>query len=205
MADSQLQEGISILYDMEKNNYLMTRAIANLDQRIRGLGYNRKISAPSKRKTGGISGVFGDAIAIGYIGAILCGIIGLIVGAIALWVDSMNIIVKIIFGLFIIGVYGVIGAVIGAVVAGIGGLIFSIIKEKKDKENSEAQYDRNLELYQKKLRIDKARVDAELREKKILIEQRDSLILRLQDAKYKLVKFYDLQTNLHLLPYADFF
>lgn len=41
MAENSLQEGISILYDMEINNYLMTRSIKQLNYRIDQLGHKK--------------------------------------------------------------------------------------------------------------------------------------------------------------------
>ena len=203
---NKLGEGISILYDMEKNNYMMTRAIASLDERIHSLGYKRKIYAPTKKKTEGFFGILETVWSSGGVGILVGSIIGFIVGVITLFGEDTDIFGKIIFGPFIVGIFGVVGAVIGGVVVGIGGLIFSVQKEVKDKQNSEAQYSRNYEDYQRKLRIDKARVEAELREKKILINERDSLILRLQEAKCNLVKFYNIvgidEKFRNLLPMA---
>ena len=36
---NKLGEGVSILYEMEQNNYLMTRAMQQLDQQISRLGH----------------------------------------------------------------------------------------------------------------------------------------------------------------------
>lgn len=60
MNNTQLKKYISILYDMELNNYLMTEMISRLDSRIYSLGRKKDIAAPKK------AGKDKDLIPIGY-------------------------------------------------------------------------------------------------------------------------------------------
>jgi hypothetical protein len=47
MNKEQLRKGISILYDMELNNYLMTRTISQLYYEIEDLGIKQNFEEPT--------------------------------------------------------------------------------------------------------------------------------------------------------------
>ena len=79
MKKEQLQKGISILYDMEKNNYLMTRAISKLDSEISTLCRQRYIEPPKPKmlKESMLDRGFSFATPFGLMGAIIGVILGL--------------------------------------------------------------------------------------------------------------------------------
>ena len=75
MNKEQLKKGISILYDMELNNYLMTRTISQLYYEIEDLGIKQNFEepTPNNRSYSGSDELSGGA-GIGWLlGAILGG------------------------------------------------------------------------------------------------------------------------------------
>lgn len=172
---------ISKLYDMELNNYLMTRAINELDSRITDLGKKRKIIAPTEEKA--------DKSDIGLsagTGALIFGIIGIIVGVIYNFKHEVGFFAKL-FGIILHGfTFGLVAVLIGAVL----GLIYGLISYSGDNDKFRKQYLRDLKVHNNEILKDDQRVQRERKEREILIRQRNILINRKNEASRKLNSFY---------------
>lgn len=180
MNNSQLYKGLTILYDMELNNYLMTRAINSIDREICELGIKRRIPAPTKRENKVFLGnYFIGGISIGGIGGAIFGVIyGFCVGR-GFWGkigEAFGGLIR-----FAI-IFGIIGIVLGIVI----GIIRKAIVDKEIEE----EYSNNYENYRKQLADDERRVKAEIRQSNILTGQRTNLEHRLIAATDKLDTYY---------------
>lgn len=181
MSEGGLQQGISILYDMEANNYQMTVAISRLNRGIARLGEANKFYKPRlKENTVHVSDY---AISMGIGGAILGAIIGLIVGFVVGngFFNTVNKIFEYVIKIGLSG--GIAGTIIGVV---LGSTAFNHEDERLNNEFQKSQ-----KVYEKNVAGDKRRVQAELRLQKELISQRDLLETRLYDAQDTLDDFYD--------------
>ncbi len=203
--EKHLQKGIGILYDMEKNNYLMTKSISELEKRASCLGNPKDISRPMLKKIENKMS-FLDTISVlagptGFVGAIVGGIVGLITGIISC--KTLDLIIAILFGWLIIACVVVVFALIGAGI-GIGvGALLGVGADQLDRKNTktknmqfEKEYAAELEKYKSAKARDEVRVKKELQERKEILRQRDCVQQRLDDATETLEKFYN-QMNIH--------
>ncbi len=178
---NKLQQGLSILYDLELNDYLMARAITKLDSEINSLGNAKKISKPIKGSTE--SGAF---FWIGSIATIVA-IIGGIIDAIRSFIEAEGFFFK-----FIVGFAGAIeGAIIGAIIGLVIGIIVSLIFKAVSISDAERKFKDDCERYEKDIEVDRYRVKNELTRKEFLIKQRNSLVKRRKEATDKLIRYYD--------------
>lgn len=181
MANALLSKGISILYDMEINNYLMTRSINQLNRQISKLGIHQKFKLPKKDEND-------VSIADSLVGGLMIGAIaGAIFGVIFGFCTGNGFFGKI--GSAFAGLigYGLAIAACGGVLGLIVGIIWKVLAAKAIEE----KYNSDLAEYKKNLSNDELRVKNELRQKQILVRQRDSLISRRQEATNKLSGFYN--------------
>lgn len=184
MNSTELKKKISVLYDMELNNYLMNEMISRLEYRIDSLGKKKSIDAPKK------AGKDNDII-IGSMGtgAFIFAIIGAVWGLIYNFAfDDGGIISKILGFFFYPFTRGAMGVLIGVVL----GLIVGLILFALDKKEIEKIYEEDCAEHSEALKKDALRVEHEKREKEILIKQRDLLIKRKNEATIKLKSFYSL-------------
>ena len=188
MEKNHLQEGISILYDMEKNNYLMTRAISKLDREIATLCKQRYIEPPKPKqlKESIIDRGFSFAFPFGVVGAIIGGILGLFS------VFKQDFEVIIFAGIFILAVYIVIGAVIGFGVGLVTGGAIGSIKKGKEKEAAIKEYNIEKENYKRSLNNENIRIAQESKRRDILLYQKSKLIEKRNESKKLLASFYDI-------------
>lgn len=168
--EKDLSKAIEILYDMELNNYLMKRTIVKLNYTIddlcHGVIYEKPVRRrPSCSKYDGVGVV-----------ALVAGIIGFIIGAVA--------------GFFSIAAgiscwigFPIVGAIIGA--------IKSSSDYKKDQEEIEREYEYALKEYEKCVQNEELKMKREGEIKSVLLTQREGLEYRFKDASIKLNKFYD--------------
>ncbi len=178
---NKLQQGVSILYDMELNNYLMARTIAKLDDEIAALGHKKKIGKPTKKPTD-----FGGAFYTGVI-TVAVAIICAVIGAIYKFIVTGDFVMKI-FEAIAGAINGAIcGAIVGLVIAIIFCAVFKMILMSK----AESEFKKDCKKYEKNLVVDQRRVNRELKQKDFLIKERDSLIKRKKDASLKLSKYYN--------------
>lgn len=180
MAGNALQEGISILYDMELNNYLMARSINQLNQQISQLGYKRKFYKPVKKENRfSITEYFWVMLGVGGIAGAVIGVIyGLCIGDGFFYKIGEAIAGAINFGLAL----GCLGGIIG--------FIMGIIRRSKTEKELEKQYLEDCKTHEQNISRDLHRVKGELEQQKILIQQRNSLLARKRDADAKLNNFY---------------
>lgn len=203
MEEKDFKKGISILYDMELNNYLMTRSIQRLDYQIAKLGKKRTIEKPEQK--------YDNRLAIETVdpsvkrGFFIGGIIGVISGFIwgMSWTNSPLAFFCGCIGAAILGiVFCMIGAVIGLIIGWIKGNI-----EIAD-NNIELEEEYNLVngIYEVRVQLDNERVERELDEKSVLLAQKEALLLRRKESRTKLEIFYEkmgIDTNYRgLMPIA---
>lgn len=187
MRSEELTEGLSILYEAEQNNYLMTRAIRTLDGKINALGVGKKYAKPTRRKNKATFSI-DPALTIG-----LCTIAGaLIRGIIEVLIVDGGIIYKILSFL----VAAVLGAAIGAVVGFVVFFVLALISEKKaykkEQFTIDAEYRKDFALYKRRLEEDKVRVAKELQLRLALSEQRKNLYEKREESFRMLEKYYSL-------------
>lgn len=190
MQGNDLKQGIAILYDMEKNNYFMTRTITLLDVEISKLGHKANILSPKKKIARG--GGFDLGFGIGGIGAIIGAIIGIIYTIVYVFTSSWNIILKF-FALIWCGLcMVVIGGIVGFIIGLILGAFIGAMSDVKRNEKLEQQYSNDISNYKKRLKNDENRVNKELKKKQALIRQRNDMVQRLSASEKKLNEFYDI-------------
>lgn len=150
MNKEQLRKGISILYDMELNNYLMTKTISRMSYEIENLGIKRNFSEPRLQRDSNNQG-------LGWIGGFGClgAFIGMFVGVFA--------------NALLSGV--VLGILIGMCIGGCGLSISYINSDKAARE----RYNRDCDSYNIKVENDNVRVKRELQEKEIIIDEINQL------------------------------
>ena len=166
--NNELSKALEMLYDMEKNNYYMTRSIEKLDVEIQSLGIRKNIVAPQKRYStsddaGGVIAVV--ALFISIVIAVICGCS---------------------FDSFWVGVLVFFFSLIA--ISFLGVFLMTIFEDRE----AEYVYEKEYEVFSEKLRNDNIRVDKENREKSFLIQQRNLLNDRKSEATEKLNGFYDL-------------
>lgn len=183
MNSTELKKKISVLYDMELNNYLMNEMISRLDEKIDSLGKKKNFSAPQKAR--------GDKELIGacvLTVGIICGVIGAILGEIYNFKADEGLL-DLILGFVLYPIFwGAAGAGIGMIL----GLIAGLISYAKEKKEIEKDYEEDCNKLDRAMEKDAVRVKNEKKEKEILIKQRDLLIKRKNEATIKLKSFYSL-------------
>ncbi len=197
---TDLKESIRIIYDMELNNYIMNRAIERLNNRIKKLGNKKKISFRSIDEKDLVYDkyVLSSLCKIEYesyftiIPAILCGIMSAVIGAVVGFNSEKNLIAGAYSGFIDLVIFGVLGVIIGIAI-GIG--ITHAINNAYDKQQKsllDAINKKQNELYLIDIAEDEKRVARELKEKELIVQQRDALIKKKKQATEKLIKYYDL-------------
>ena len=185
MKESKNKEAIKLLYDMEMNNYKMTRTISRLNYEISCLGNPAYIHEPAEPQYPEFSR--GE---VGCLPITLGGILGLVFG-IALSVPAFE---DGFFGFFL----GMFCLALGLGLGVFVGWGCGVIKKEIDRTNredeaykkSKANYVIECELYEEKMQNDAIRVEKEKRQKAILIAERDFLIQRREHAQEFLKKCY---------------
>ncbi len=180
MSD-KLQRGLSILYDLELNDYMMARAISKLNAEIASLGKAKKIDKPIKQS--GESGIFFWISTIAGVTAVIGGIIH----AIRTFIETDGFFFRLIAG-FAGAIEGaLIGALIGIVIGIVVGLIFKSFSGLQ----AERKFADDCKQYEKDVEMDRYRVKNELARRDFLLKQKDSLVKRRKAATNKLIKYYD--------------
>ncbi|MBQ2694333.1 MAG: hypothetical protein IJF57_02180 [Clostridia bacterium] len=170
--NNELTKALEMLYDMEKNNYYMTRSIEKLDVEIQKLGIRKDIDAPKK--------FYSRSTAEDIAG--ICLIISVLFSVFCFFVYehfSGNFLMALLIGFLSFIPFFLVSFVIGYAISGVTA----------DKE-AELRYERAFEAYEKEKRLDNERVEKEFREKEFLISQKQSLLKRKNEASVKLNSFY---------------
>ncbi len=178
MAGVDLKKTISILYDMELNNYYVNEAIKTLDWRINNLGYEREYKKPVRVK----ESVDFDIVKIA---AFIVGVLGGILGAKASFETKPGLFIVIVLPLMAaigFGLFAIFGVILGFIIDG-------IIRFRKNSAYNHS-YKINLRQYERQLHEDNQRVNNELAQRDFLIEKRNLLANRLYESQGKLADFY---------------
>lgn len=177
LVERSIKDEISILYDMETNNYLMERAISKLDKKINSLGKKGYISKPVKREAEYYD-IIDETIGFGAMGAWGGGILGAIIGFIS---DG-----------FLSGFFGLlIGGVIGGVLGVVLGAANVYNKKRKDREAIEKKYASDSADARRRTAADTERVKRELEQKKLLIDQKRILLKKYEESRRLIPLLYD--------------
>ena len=170
-----LKRGIEILYDMELNNYLMTKMISQIDYKISKLGHKNYFDPPSEPHESSVGNEWIASMA--KFGLFLGGIVGGAVGCSEGIFDGIGgLLVGCIVGIFI-------GLIIGASIA------FSV--NSQEDSNRQQEYEKAYTAYERAIETDNNRVQRELRKKGILIKIKSELVERRKLSQKKLTQFYD--------------
>lgn len=84
------------------------------------------------------------------------------------------------------------GGITGAIIGGIIGLVVAGIINARDDEKDEQEYLRKYNIYSRNVKNDQLRVEAELRKKKIILQERERLIVKRNQSKSILTDFYTI-------------
>lgn len=180
---NKLTNAISILYDMEMNNYFMTKTINELEEAANKLGIAEEITPPRQEFA-----FWTDALKTScFLSIFLCLIIGAIFGIIGGFAGTPGF-----GGLFAaLGgaiVFGLIGALVGVVLGLILSIPFYFVDKKlKDKVN----FQKN-QAYKAKCLEQEKIIDKENKAKEILLFERDNLIKHKLESVIMLNKFYSV-------------
>lgn len=179
---NDLYKGLSILYDMELNDYMMSKTIDKLNYEINIRGYSRHdIKAPVFAKARFEWSVFFMTLAA------CCGV-SAVYYAIHYLITEETILGKIMMFLFggpIVGI--IIGAICGVFVAPIVCAVVYFYKKSKYTR----EYEKELSSYERIMDKDDARVQKELVQRDMFIEQRDMLIRKQNESRSRLNGFYN--------------
>lgn len=193
MEKHELKETISILYDMELNNYMMTRGLKQIEREISQLGHYKRFNKPVEyeyQSDYSVSSEVGCKVAV--VGGIIGGVIGLIS---QLKLDDFS---DFLGGLFqdfgMILLFAILGFAIGF------GIVFLIVflagqtlenhKIGKLQADADRKYKYDLQEYNKKVKADNRRVEVELKRKNYLSEQRNRLKAKLDNSISLLRELY---------------
>lgn len=172
---NNLYDAISGLYDMELNNYLMTRSISQLDDEISSLGKKKYFEEPVQFKAEGgdesvVNATWYSAFGVGMVGAIIAAVIGMSTS-----------------GFFVGLLFTFVGLIVGAIIGAIAG---NTISKSRDNKIYKEAFDEKKEKYVRNIKNDALRVEEENRKKQYLKRQRDLLVERKTEASRKLNSFY---------------
>ncbi|MBR3817310.1 MAG: hypothetical protein IKJ27_11365 [Clostridia bacterium] len=178
MTGADLKKAISILYDMELNNYCVNESIKTLDWRIGNLGYEKEIKKPILDKE------FLDLEIIKNI-AMIAGVLGMAFGVYAAFQMGLGGFTVLVLPLCIgigFGMFALFGAFIG--------LVVDIIRTIHRNSAIKKRYKAKLKAYEQEIIDDDNRVSFELEQREILVEKRNLLADRLYESQNMLADFY---------------
>lgn len=180
MANANLKKAISILYDMELNDYYMSRTIDELNNRIDNLGYRKKVAAPVYKT---------NEFKFRYVRnvAIVVGVLFIIISVPDQVLSESTLFGKIMTAIF----YTPFAFIVTSIIYGIPlGLLFGLIIKLKNKSGIKIANERIEEEYNKKLKTSNDNYELEIARKNILIKNRDSLIERRKKSAATLRQLY---------------
>ncbi|MBE6654367.1 MAG: hypothetical protein E7608_02770 [Ruminococcaceae bacterium] len=179
MNEKQLKETVSILYDMELNNYLMALGIQHLDYQISLLGHKKNFYHPKREEAAFYKEWTGTLFIIGlFLGAIIGGVSG------CTSTSSFTGSIDAGFG----GLFG--GGIGGGIIGALIGLICDATSQGNRDEKYQSEYDAEMKEYNACVEQDDARVRKELKIKQFLTSERDALANRKEQAEALLSEFY---------------
>lgn len=177
MTEPNLKKAISILYDMELNNYYMTQALSQLAVNINSLGKSKRIAKPEKEKDG--SPFFFAAV-----GGFIFGVIGAIWGVVETFIEMK------LWGILLFIPMGFIYFAIGGIIGGAIGLVIDLFGMVSEKKRANIRYNNALVKYEKDISDDKKRVERETVKSNKLYHEYLVLKERKSEAERQLQNFY---------------
>lgn len=162
LKGKNLEKALNILYDMELNNYLMTRGIAELDWKISQLGRKTRYCHPEKEQ---VTAKYDGALGFGGCGAMLGALIFGLVACSTTSLFAKGSLSTVMGGLIGGGfAFGLIGVIIGAVI--------DTSENNKAEQYANNKYDKEMKAYNQAVAKDDARVAQELMVRKALIDNK---------------------------------
>ena len=209
---AELQKGISILYDLELNNYLMTSAVEQIKKKDAQLCKKKSVEKDNKYTNSfEISTVIGVTL---FIVAIIGAIVGAVFGH--MYADKEQYfnaelynLPGIFFGLlsYVIGI--VLGAIAGGIVGIFVGLIIGIIGKIIEQKNVNALNNRVESDYRDALKAEEKRMEEETAKRNFLREVTSHLKNKLAQSQATTQQIYDIigidktYRNLICMGYMD--
>ncbi len=193
MENKNLKNIIGILYDMELNNYLMTRALQNLKKKMSGLGYSYEYEKPEMAEiTNHHDGILSVSLFAGFCGIGPGAIIGFSVAtskatgsAIDYFFDHPETALPgVLLGMLI-------GALAGFFVCYLLKHTAATSEEEYERNRAEERYRTQIAVYNKKTAENNRRVKSELNQKKYLLVQYKKLSDKIEQSKNLLKSFYN--------------
>lgn len=188
MNTQQLKDGISILFDMEINNYNMTRSIEKLDNQISSLGHKHQYSYPVMKE--GRSFSVGRTFAVSLISSICILLLGLFISYLfdnnsSIRIDELLSVIKISF---------FTGLIAGALV----DVLIQLAQKSICDSRIKSEYDDEIKHIKELERKDEERVKKELEQKKFLLNEKNILLSKKASAIENTTKFYnDMKIDPH--------
>lgn len=178
---NNLQEAVSILYDMETNIFYISESIYRLNNKINALGHKKTIRGVSKKSN--------DESVFEYFCMFLgvSAIIGAVLGAIYYFFATDGFFKKI--GSMFIG--AIVFAIYAGIAGAIAGIIYGFIKKTNRDDYIEKMYQNDLNDREIALKADERRVKAEQRQIVLLQKQKKVLENRLSTSNSLLRDFYE--------------
>ncbi len=160
---------------MELNNYLMTRSISELEDKISLLGKKKHFKEPIKFKAEGsdtsvVNATWYSAFGVGMVCCIIAAAIGMSTA-----------------GFFVGLIFTFVGLIVGGIIGAVAG---NLISKSRDNKIYKESYAEDCEKYNRNIENDRLRIEEENRQRMFLIKQRDALIERKNEASRKLNSFY---------------
>lgn len=188
IKEDNLKRAVFILYDMELNNYLITRAIQKINAQIAPLGLEKN-HTPPKKKQSKVSfwNIFGaialNAVTIGVVLGAVAGVLSMFFGG--------NLISYILWPIAV-PLFAAYGGLTGLAAAIIIAAVIKIISRSIKRKKNDAIYQNEYAEYQEKVLADKQRLEAEFTQKQTLTEQLKELKEKLEISEKLLLEFYEI-------------
>lgn len=189
---AQLQKGVSILYDLELNNYLMTVAIGKIKEKKGTLCKAKPVTKSAK-----VANSFEIANAVGvtlFIVAIIGAIAGAVLGHMYAAHEGYTSADNLVYIFFCVCSYAV-GIVLGAIAGGIVGIVLGIIIGiigKAIEQKSVNEHNKNIDReYSKALKVEEKRMADEAVKRDFMQGQVEYLQKKLAESLSVTKQIYD--------------
>ncbi|MBQ8175098.1 MAG: hypothetical protein IJ009_06835 [Clostridia bacterium] len=180
-STEKLKKNVASLYEMEMNNYLMTRLIDKMDSTINGLCVSRRFEAPKMGQTKQRLSATGN-------GALLGGFAGVLLGVFVGCSNSSGIFTAI--DNLVMGF--LLGALFGLMIGGVIGYLIDMNAVEEEKNELQKKYDAAYQLYKRNMDEDSKRVNREEKFREALIAERDELVKKRKDSLLLLGSMYEI-------------
>ncbi len=173
--ESNLRQAIDILYDMEINNYMMTRSIKEIDRKISGLGRIKNIAEPT------LSEPYTEVKAWAGGGMFIGAGLGILIGLFSSCGGGLG------AGIINVLKLGFIGYVVGI----LSGTILGMVRKSAERSKDKKKYQEDLREYSRKIANDDRRVELENQQIAYLKKQKANLCIKLAQSNHLLKQFYN--------------